>query len=281
MPLSPQNGEKHCLDWGVNNRFKVCRIQCNENLAFSQPVPQFYTCGAEGIWRQQSTMGDAFSYYLLNGHESGLMNGVNNNNQLVFPACSPQHSAQRVFRMQVNFPSTVVCSESGKKILDSRIKENLLKIDQLWKLCTEERRGKCSGLVVKVKCSKQEEPINREVQLIPMANNRLRRSNNDFGETTDSPIDINNNNVDSMSSSLPSGNYVPVYLYSLELQFPANRDPILHINNQEKSTIDNIIQKSIYEHQMLSVKDTLPNVNADLNSLQLITDFACPPGKCV
>ena len=290
MPSAPINGEKICHEWGVNSKFKVCRIQCNEKLAFAQPVPEFYACGAEGTWRPQSSMGDVFSQYLLNGvngDNNALFTNNNNNNQLVFPACSPQYPAQRLFRMHVNFPSTVVCSESGKKILTSRIKENLLKIDQIWKMCNDERRASCHGLAVDVKCSKQEEPINREVQLVSFANNRFRRSNNnnnDFSsiETTDSTIDLNNNNVDSSSSSMPTGNnYVPVYLYSLEVQFPANRDPVLHANNQEKSTIDNIIQKSIYEQQMLSVKDILPNVNADLNSLQLITDYACPPGRIV
>lgn len=280
MPLSPVGGEKYCLDWGVGGKFKVCRIQCNEGLQFAQPVPLHYSCGAEGTWRPQNTIGDVFSQYLLNGNSL-----VQQTNQpLVFPACAPQHAAQRVFRMQVNFPSNVVCSESGKKILKSRVQENLLKVDQIWKLCAEERRGSCSGLVVKVKCSKQEEPINREVQLVPLANNRLKRANDmNSIETTDSTIDLNNNADLSASSPIPStgNNYVPVYLYSLEVQFPANRDPVLHTNNQEKSTIDNVIQKAIYEQQMLSVKDTLPNVNPDLNSLQLITDFACPPGQIV
>ena len=290
MPLSPVGGEKSCLDYGPGSKFKVCRIQCSEGLQFAQPVPEFYSCGAEGTWRPQNTIGDVFSQYLLNGLNENSLITQQSNQHLVFPACAPQHAGQRVFRMHVNFPSTTVCSESGKKILKSRVQENLLKIDQLWKLCSEERRGSCAGLVVKVKCSKQEEPINREVQLIPLVNSRLRRasrasSSNDFNsiETTDSStIDMNNNAGDSSNSMSSTGNnYVPVYLYSLEVQFAANRDPVLHINNQEKSTIDNVIQKAIYEQQMLSVKDTLPNVNADLNSLQLITDFACPPGQVV
>ena len=226
-----------------------------------------------------------FSQLLLNGvNDNNLMSQYNSLTQqpLVFPACAPKHNAQRVFRMQVNFPSTVVCSESGKKILKSHVQNSLFKLDQVWKLCTDERRSTCSSLVIKVTCTKQEEPINREVQLVPLVNNRLRRSNDNSFETTDSSLIETTNPNESSSNSMPSGNnYVPVYLYSLELQFPANRDPVLHTNNQEKSTIDNIIQKEIYEKQMLKVKDILPNVNADLNSLQLITDFACPPGQIV
>lgn len=284
MPLSPVGGEKSCLDWGVSGRFKVCRIQCNEGLAFAQPIPLFYACGAEGTWRPKNTIGDVFSEYLLNGlSENSLIQ--QSSQQLVFPACAPEHHAQRVFRLQVNFPSTVVCSESGKKVLKSRIHENLLKIDQLWKLCSDERRGSCSSASIQVKCSKQEEPINREVQLVPLlGNSRMRRSSDlNSVETTDSSIDLGNSDSSSSSNSMSSGgnSYVPVYLYNVEVQFPANRDPVLHINNQEKSTINNVIQKAIYEQAMLSVKDTLPNVNADLNSLQLITDYACPPGQVV
>jgi len=286
IPLSPIGGEKHCSDWGPNAKFKVCTIKCSEGLQFAQPIPEFYACGAEGVWRPSSSIGDVFTQYLSNGYntdglinENSLINGQSN--QLVFPACAPQHAAQRVFRMQVNFPSNVVCSESGKKILKSRVQDNLLKIDQSWKLCSEERRGSCSGLVVKVKCTKQEEPIIRDVQLVPLENSRLKRASDNSIESTDNPSSIEMNN-ETPNVGLSSGNsYVPVYLYSLEVQFPANRDPVLHVNNQEKSTIDNVIQKAIYEQQMLSVKDTLPNVNADLNSLELITEYACPPGQIV
>ena len=51
-PLDPpQGGSQQCEDWGPGGRFKVCRIRCDEGLRFSQAVPQFYTCGAEGFWR--------------------------------------------------------------------------------------------------------------------------------------------------------------------------------------------------------------------------------------
>lgn len=44
-------GFQQCKDWGSGGQFKVCEIQCNSGLKFSQPVPKFYTCGAEGFWR--------------------------------------------------------------------------------------------------------------------------------------------------------------------------------------------------------------------------------------
>lgn len=51
-PLAdPVGGTQQCKDWGSGGQFKVCEIQCNAGLKFSQPVPKFYTCGAEGFWR--------------------------------------------------------------------------------------------------------------------------------------------------------------------------------------------------------------------------------------
>lgn len=51
-PLAdPLGGYQSCRDWGAGGQFKVCEIACRDSLRFSQPVPPFYTCGAEGFWR--------------------------------------------------------------------------------------------------------------------------------------------------------------------------------------------------------------------------------------
>lgn len=55
----------------------------------------------------------------------------------------------------MNFPSSVVCSESGKKILKSRIENNLIRVNKEWRICTDNIPGVCSGLQVKVQCNKQ------------------------------------------------------------------------------------------------------------------------------
>lgn len=47
----PVGGTQTCKDWGSGGQFKVCEVHCNAGLKFSQAVPQFYTCGAEGFWR--------------------------------------------------------------------------------------------------------------------------------------------------------------------------------------------------------------------------------------
>lgn len=54
-PLAdPIGGSQSCKDWGAGGQFKVCEITCQSGLRFSEPVPEFYTCGAEGFWRPTS-----------------------------------------------------------------------------------------------------------------------------------------------------------------------------------------------------------------------------------
>ena len=54
-PLAdPLGGSQSCKDWGAGGQFKVCEIACQPGLRFSEQVPEFYTCGAEGFWRPTS-----------------------------------------------------------------------------------------------------------------------------------------------------------------------------------------------------------------------------------
>ncbi len=66
-PLAdPIGGFQICKDWGYGGQFKVCEIGCNNGLRFSEEVPKFYSCGAEGFWRPT----------------------LNPNLPVVYPACS-------------------------------------------------------------------------------------------------------------------------------------------------------------------------------------------------
>lgn len=47
----PVGGTQICKNWGSGGQFKVCEIACKSGLKFSQDIPAFYTCGAEGFWR--------------------------------------------------------------------------------------------------------------------------------------------------------------------------------------------------------------------------------------
>lgn len=70
QPLAdPIGGSQSCKDWGAGGQFKVCEISCNPGLRFSEPIPEFYTCGAEGFWRPTT----------------------NPSQPLVYPSCSSKH----------------------------------------------------------------------------------------------------------------------------------------------------------------------------------------------
>ncbi|XP_076318247.1 uncharacterized protein LOC143229580 isoform X1 [Tachypleus tridentatus] len=151
VPLPPVGGQHHCFDWGPGGRFKACKIFCDEGQEFSQSVADFYTCGAEGFWRPTSDPGT----------------------QLIFPACAPKSPAQRIFRVALSFPTSVVCSESGKKILRARVIDSLLDVNRNWHICTDLTPGSCSGLMVNVVCNKHRRVArqldNDEVYIVEIA----------------------------------------------------------------------------------------------------------------
>lgn len=236
IPEPPVNGQRECSDWGPSGRFKVCQIKCNVGLYFSEPVPKFYVCGAEGFWRPTTPDQPPET-------------------PLVFPACSPKYSAQRIFRLVMNLPTSVVCSDSGKKILTSRAQDSILRVDRSWKICSDTTRGTCKGLTINVKCMKGQQ----------ISNNRIVKRQSNENDEEENKQDV----------------------YSLEVSFPANNDPIVAStsnnspNGQEKDSLEAIIRRAVVESSIFDVRDTLPSVVPDLTSLELLTEFACPPGQVV
>lgn len=283
IPLAPVNGRANCKAWGPNGRFRTCSIECNDGFEFSQPVSQYYVCGAEGFWRPTSDP----------------------QRELVFPACTPKHSAQRIYRLSVNFPSTAVCSESGKRILNSRIHDNLLRIDQNWKLCSQskssEERGKCEHLRVNVKCTKQTlagssaaNNLDRSVGsssgqqvgafaaphqsfLVSAPLNRVRRWLAAPPTTTMSPIQTSTASSQQQQEQAARSEDV----YVVEVSFPANADPISNANTKLKRNITDILREAIFRESILDVHQTLPNVQPDISSLELNNEYACEPGTVV
>lgn len=133
MPMPPVGGQLGCGDWGPGGNFKVCTITCDEGLEFSEPVSRFYTCGVEGFWRPTTDPSKPF----------------------VFPACATKRPARRIFRVAMNFPSSVICSDSGKKILHDRVKESIKKVNKDWNIClSDSAEPDCREMLVTVRCSK-------------------------------------------------------------------------------------------------------------------------------
>jgi len=247
LPLPPSGGERVCSDWGPGGRFKICSIKCSPGLEFSVPVPDFYTCGVEGWWRPTADPGKA----------------------LVFPSCAPKHPAQRVFKLSLLFPSSAVCSESGKRILQSRISEGLSKVDRNSKICADETRGSCRGLSIDVQC----------IKVSPAQVNVITRSRREAATV------LHPHHVPPPQSSPPvPSSDTDLEVYAVSVHFPANRDPVPSSSSptdKTDTTVASIISREVFSHGLLDVRDTLPHVVPDLHSLSMASEFACPPGQVV
>ncbi|XP_042883171.1 sushi, von Willebrand factor type A, EGF and pentraxin domain-containing protein 1-like isoform X2 [Penaeus japonicus] len=223
----PVGGIQRCADWGPGGRFQVCKIECNDGLKFSQEVPDFYTCGAEGFWRP--TPDPTYP--------------------LVYPACAPATPAQRVFKINMQFPSSVICNAAGQNVLSEKIRLALNKLNANWNFCTDTATstGICNGLDVAVDCSRR---------------NRLAR------EAVD---------VRSKRQATPESDDV----YAVKITFPSVNDPVQHSNAELESTVRRLIEGIILEKDEFDVRDALPNVVPDPSSLQLDSEYSCPVGKVV
>ncbi|KAF7987305.1 hypothetical protein HCN44_003067 [Aphidius gifuensis] len=128
----PVGGTQQCKDWGSGGQFKVCEINCNQGLRFSQQVPKFYTCGAEGFWRPTN--------------DPTL--------PIVYPACTLSNSAQRVFRIKMNFPTSVLCNEAGQGVLKQKVRNAVNSLNRDWNFCSYSFEGtrECKDLKIDVQC---------------------------------------------------------------------------------------------------------------------------------
>lgn len=128
----PLGGTQNCKDWGAGGQFKVCDIACNSGLRFSEPIPEFYTCGAEGFWRPTADPSQP----------------------LVYPSCSPAKPAQRVFRIKMHFPSDVLCNEAGQGVLRQKVKNAINSLNRDWNFCSYVAEGsrECKDLLIDVNC---------------------------------------------------------------------------------------------------------------------------------
>lgn len=70
-------------------------------------------------------------------------------------------------------------------------------------------------------------------------------------------------------------------IYVVEISFPSNNDPVTNINTQQQSTVQKVVEAAILQNSAFDVRDTLPNVFPDLTSLNMVTDYSCPPGQAV
>ncbi|KAL7042588.1 hypothetical protein ACKWTF_001212 [Chironomus riparius] len=253
-PLAdPLGGSQSCKDWGAGGQFKVCEITCQSGLRFSEPVPEFYTCGAEGFWRPTSDP----------------------TKPLIYPSCSPSKPAQRVFRIQMLFPSDVLCNEAGQGVLRQKVKNSVNSLNRDWNFCSHSTEGsrECKEIQINVKCDHYR------------GTNRIKRqSNNNDGigvYNLEALIPVERTSDASDSRSRIGRQQQNGDTYLLEITFPAVNDPIIHSSSGERSSVKELLQKLILEDEQFAVEDILPNTVPDPASLDLTSEYACPAGQVV
>ncbi|KAJ8978624.1 hypothetical protein NQ317_011256 [Molorchus minor] len=241
--LDPVGGFQTCKDWGAGGQFKVCEIGCNHGLRFSQDIPKFYTCGSEGFWRPTT----------------------NPSLPLIYPACSASKPAQRVFKIGVMFPSSVLCNEAGQSVLKQRVRNAVNKLNRDWNFCSFSIEGskECKELNIGVKCDHRAKRQTKQIQ--DEVNSGL------YVVNVTLPIQKNTRQGRQSSSDT----------YSVEISFPSLNDPVVNSNTNERSAVKLILEKLILEENQFDVEDVLPNTILDPSSLTLKSDYACPVGQVV
>lgn len=58
-------------------------------------------------------------------------------------------------------------------------------------------------------------------------------------------------------------------------------DPVVNSNTNERSNVQQLLEKLILEEDQFDVRDILPNTLPDPSSLSLESDYACPVGQVV
>lgn len=159
----PIGGTQQCKDWGSGSQFKVCEISCNPKLRFSREVPKFYTCGAEGFWRPTSDPSLPLVYPACTGerisHWITLM--IFTRSDAILSSRSFPHDqrvsicprtvatpAQRVFRIKMSFPTSVLCNEAGQGVLRNKVRNAVNSLNRDWNFCSYSLEGDFSFSLV-------------------------------------------------------------------------------------------------------------------------------------
>uniref|UniRef100_A0A1A9UCN5 Uncharacterized protein n=1 Tax=Glossina austeni TaxID=7395 RepID=A0A1A9UCN5_GLOAU len=252
-PLSdPVGGIQVCKDWGAGGQFKVCEIACNLGLRFSEEVPEFYTCGAEGFWRPTSDP----------------------SMPLIYPSCSPSKPAQRVFRIRMLFPSDVLCNKAGQGVLRQKVTNSVNALNRDWNFCSNTVEGtrECKDIKIDVKCDHY-----RAAQ-----HNRVRRQAKDGGVyVLEAELPVLTEEEETETRGRHGRQQTGGDTYTLEISFPAVNDPVLHTSSGERSSVKALLEKLILEDDQFAVQDILPNTVPDPGSLELGSEYACPVGQVV
>nr|CAD7258137.1 unnamed protein product [Timema shepardi] len=137
--------------------------------------------------------------------------------------------AQRVFKVNMMFPTSVLCNDAGQGVLRQKVRNAVNSLNRDWNFCSYSVED-CMLCVCRV-------------------GRQARQTGND--------------------------------MYNVEVSFPAVNDPVINSNNNERSSVQRLLEKLILEEDQFDVHDILPNTVPDPASLQLESAYACPTGQVV
>lgn len=137
----------------------MCEIACNPGLKFSEDVPEFYTCGAEGFWRPTLDPSKPLVYpscsrkFFMQCFPLSVWPKIIH--CIIFLQILASKPAQRVFRIQMHFPSDVLCNEAGQTVLRQRVSLAVNSLNRDWNFCSYSTEGsrECKELQINVKCN--------------------------------------------------------------------------------------------------------------------------------
>lgn len=69
---------------------------------------------------------------------------------------------------------------------------------------------------------------------------------------------------------------ITIFIYSFSFS-----DPVSNLNSNQRSSVQQLLEKLILEEDQFDVHDILPNTVPDPASLTLESDYACPAGEMV
>ena len=245
----PKNGAQKCEDWGPGGRFKVCRIECFDGYRFSQEVPEFYTCGAEGFWRPNLLTQD----------------GEERDTPLVYPACSASTAAQKIFKIKFGYITSVLCNEAGKSVLKDKIRKALQELNDEWKFSScdfnQINDGECENLGININCNKRKTTKGSKTSPNPnfVGVGRFKRQ---------IPNDVTN----------PSGEEKT---YELEISFPTKDTDEVFNDEGRRQKLQELFERLLFENEQLDVSAQLPNTEIDTDSIDVDQAFSCADGSVV
>lgn len=83
---------------------------------------------------------------------------------MIYPACSSSKPAQRVFKIAMLFPTSVLCNEAGQGVLRQKVRNAVNALNRDWNFCSFAVEGtrECKELNIDVKCEHRTNRIVRQ-----------------------------------------------------------------------------------------------------------------------